>query len=77
MFRAADLVVLTKTDLLPHLPDVEIARIHDALGRVAPEARVIEVSATRGEGLDAWLAWVAHWRPDARSASEIDAAVGT
>ena len=77
MFRAADLVVLTKTDLLPHLPDVEIARIHDALARVAPEARVIEVSATSGEGLDAWLGWVEHRRLDARCASEIDAAVGT
>jgi hypothetical protein len=38
---------------------------------------VIEVSATSGEGLDAWLGWVEHRRPDARCASEIDAAVGT
>jgi hydrogenase nickel incorporation protein HypB len=77
MFRAADLVVITKTDLLPHLPDVDIACIHEALARVAPEAQVIAVSATRGEGIDGWLGWVDRWRPETRCASEVDAAVGS
>jgi hydrogenase nickel incorporation protein HypB len=58
MFRAADLVVLTKTDLLPHLPDVEPKRIEEALGRVMPEPRMIAVSATTGDGLSAWTDWL-------------------
>jgi hydrogenase nickel incorporation protein HypB len=57
MFRKADLVVLTKCDLAPHL-DVNLAAIHDALARVMPEPRVIELSARTGAGLDAWLAWL-------------------
>jgi hydrogenase nickel incorporation protein HypB len=59
MFRAADLVVLTKVDLLPHLPDVDPERIREALARVMPAPRMLEVSASTGEGIDAWLRWLA------------------
>ena len=58
MFRAADLVVLTKTDLLPHLPEVDPERIRDALARVMPTPRMLTVSATTGEGMDAWARWL-------------------
>jgi hydrogenase nickel incorporation protein HypB len=58
MFRAADLVVLTKTDLLPHLPDVDPERIREGLARVMPEPRMLGVSATTGEGVDAWVDWL-------------------
>jgi hydrogenase nickel incorporation protein HypB len=58
MFRAADLVLLTKADLLPHLPDVDPQRIRDALARVAPATPLLVVSATTGAGLDAWAAWL-------------------
>jgi hydrogenase nickel incorporation protein HypB len=58
MFRAADLVLLTKADLLPHLPDVEPKRIADALARVMPEPRMITVSAVSGEGLPEWVDWL-------------------
>jgi hydrogenase nickel incorporation protein HypB len=58
MFRHADLVVLTKVDLLPHLEDVSVAAIRDALARVMPKLRMIELSATRGAGLDEWIAWL-------------------
>ena len=58
MFRAADLVVITKTDLLEHLPDVNLARIHESLTRVMPVPRVIELSARTGRGLSAWLDWL-------------------
>jgi hydrogenase nickel incorporation protein HypB len=57
MFKAADLVLLTKVDLLPHL-DVSVAAIEDALARVMPRPNLIKVSARTGEGLDAWLAWI-------------------
>ena len=39
MFRKADLVLLTKTDLLPYLPEVRVEAIDDALSRVMPSPR--------------------------------------
>jgi len=57
MFRKADLVLLTKVDLLPHL-DVDVAAIEDGLARVMPEPRLIRVSARTGEGIDAWIRWL-------------------
>jgi hydrogenase nickel incorporation protein HypB len=62
MFRKADLVLITKVDLLPHLPDVRIASIVDALGRVMPRPLHILVSATTGEGMDQWLEWLERLR---------------
>ncbi len=57
MFRAADLVVLTKVDLIPHL-DVKVDAIADALSRVMPVPRMIQVSARTGQGVDGWLDWI-------------------
>lgn len=61
MFKAADLVLVTKTDLVPHL-DVDLPRLRDAIARVMPGAGVIELSARTGEGIDAWIAWLAERR---------------
>ncbi len=58
MFGKAQLVVITKIDLLPHLPDVEVQRIREGLGRVMPEPNVIELSARTGEGVQLWLDWL-------------------
>ncbi len=58
MFRCADLVLLTKIDLLPHL-EVDVAAIREGLSRVMPEPRMIAVSARTGEGIGEWLAWLA------------------
>jgi hydrogenase nickel incorporation protein HypB len=58
MFRTADLVVLTKIDLLPHLPGFSVDAVEDALGRVMPSPRIIRLSAVTGEGVDQWLAWL-------------------
>jgi hydrogenase nickel incorporation protein HypB len=68
MFRAADLVLLTKSDLLPHLPDIDPERIRDALGRVMPEPRMLVVSATSGEGMDEWARWLRAARNENRPA---------
>jgi len=64
MFRAADLVLLTKVDLLPHLPGVDPGRIRAALAAVAPRPRMLMVSAATGEGLDAWVAWLRERRAE-------------
>jgi hydrogenase nickel incorporation protein HypB len=58
MFRKADLVVLTKVDLLPALPDYDRRAVEDALARVMPVPRMIALSARTGVGLGEWLEWI-------------------
>ena len=57
MFRSADLVLVNKIDLLPHL-DVDLALFHRNLQAVNPGVRVIETSARTGQGIDEWCAWL-------------------
>jgi len=57
MFRASDLMLLNKCDLLPYLIfDADLA-VENAR-RVNPDIRVIRISATSGEGMDEWLEWI-------------------
>jgi hydrogenase nickel incorporation protein HypB len=58
MFQRADLVVLTKTDLLPYLDGVSVERIRLNLEQVAPAARLLPLSAKTGGGIGAWIAWL-------------------
>ena len=58
MFRAADLVILSKSDLLPVLDDFSTDRARHYLHELANPADVIELSAKTGEGLAQWLDWV-------------------
>ncbi|MDQ1349140.1 MAG: hydrogenase nickel incorporation protein HypB [Acidobacteriota bacterium] len=62
MFNRADLVLLTKVDLLPHLPGFRMAVLEDAFARTMPRLKVIRVSATTGEGLPEWIAWLEEQR---------------
>jgi hydrogenase nickel incorporation protein HypB len=57
MFAAADLMLLNKSDLLPHLDFDVGACIAHAL-RVNPNLQTLIVSAKTGEGLAAFYAWV-------------------
>jgi hydrogenase nickel incorporation protein HypB len=57
MFRAADLVVLSKIDLLPYV-DFDPETALDYARRVRPGIEVIRLSSKTGEGFDAWLAWL-------------------
>lgn len=57
MFRQADVVLITKTDLLPYLP-VDLALNRHNILSVNPRATVIEVSAITGEGMDVWHRWI-------------------
>ena len=58
MFHKADLVLISKIDLLPHLPDISIDRIVASLRQVMPEPNYIAVSGRTGEGIPRWLAWL-------------------
>ena len=57
MFRAADVVVVNKLDLLPHL-DFDLDRFLDNVGAVNPDATVIQLSARTGDGCDEWFRWL-------------------
>ena len=57
MFAAADVMLLNKVDLLPHLAfdaDKAVAFAR----RINPRLTVFRVSATTGEGFDDWLGWI-------------------
>ena len=58
IFRKAELMILNKIDLLPHVPfDPELAVANAR--RIDPEIEIIETSCTEGVGLELWLAWLA------------------
>jgi hydrogenase nickel incorporation protein HypB len=58
MFRAADLVLLTKTDLLPLLDDFQPQRAERYLRELASRAPIMAVSAGKKVNLDNWLEWL-------------------
>jgi hydrogenase nickel incorporation protein HypB len=57
MFYHADLVLVTKVDLLPHV-DFLLERCIEYTRRLRPDAEVFTVSVKTGEGLDRWYAWL-------------------
>lgn len=69
MFAAARLMILNKTDLLPHL-DFDVQRCLDYARQVNPQLQVLQLSARDGSGMDAWLDWLLAGAPqaDARAA---------
>lgn len=67
MFHAADLMILNKVDLLPYL-NFDVARCVDYARRVNPRLEVMQVSATSGQGMEAWLGWLMDGLEKAKSA---------
>lgn len=57
MFTTADVVLLNKTDLLPYV-EFDSERFADSMNQVNPEAQVLPVSATRGDGVQNWYDWL-------------------
>jgi hydrogenase nickel incorporation protein HypB len=58
MFRAADLMLITKVDLLPHLDDFDVTRAEHCMRQLANHAPVLSVSSRKHIGMDAWLGWL-------------------
>ena len=69
MFAAADLLLLNKIDLLPHL-DFDLASTIEYARRVNPKIEVLTVSARSGEGLPAFYAWIEKRAAAARAAAK-------
>jgi len=72
MFRAADLVLLTKIDLLPHLSGISLSRIAANLEKVMPAPLFLPVSSQTGEGMAAWSTWLEHRRAAVPNAALVE-----
>ncbi len=62
MFRAGGMLVLNKIDLLPHV-EFDVDRCVSYALQVNPGLEVLQLSATRGDGLDGWYGWLHSQRP--------------
>ncbi|HEX8989941.1 MAG TPA: hydrogenase nickel incorporation protein HypB [Rhodocyclaceae bacterium] len=58
MVRAADQVLITKTDLLPYIEEFDVGRARASVAAVRRNLPVMEVSAKSGRGLDGWIEWL-------------------
>ena len=58
MFRVSDLVLVTKTDLLPVLDDFKPEAVAGHVRNLANKAPILQVSARRKDGVDVWLEWL-------------------
>ena len=57
MFTEANVVLINKIDLLPHL-DFDIPAFNKAVTGLNPTVKIMPVSCKTGEGLDEWLSWL-------------------
>jgi hydrogenase nickel incorporation protein HypB len=57
MFRQADLVLVTKMDLMPYV-DFDLDRYAADVRRISPRAELMALSATTGEGVTRWCDWL-------------------
>ena len=61
MFSVSDLMLISKTDLLPYL-DFNVDQAIDYAKRVNPNLEIILLSAKSGEGMEAWINWISSKR---------------
>jgi len=57
MFHTSDICIINKIDLLPYL-NIDILQLKEYALRVNPNLKFFEVSATTGEGMEAWYKWL-------------------
>ena len=57
MFHTSQLCIINKIDLLPYV-DFDVDKMKEYALRVNPKLQFLEVSATRGEGMTAWVDWL-------------------
>jgi hydrogenase nickel incorporation protein HypB len=62
-FRASQVMILNKMDLLPYLR-FDVERCIDYARLVNPNLHIFQVSATNGDGLAAWYGWLRDHRPE-------------
>jgi hydrogenase nickel incorporation protein HypB len=57
MFTEANVVVISKSDVLPYF-DFNVSAFSEAVSGLNPGAKIFPVSCKTGEGLEAWLSWL-------------------
>jgi hydrogenase nickel incorporation protein HypB len=65
IFFKSELVIITKTDLLPYVP-FDIAKAEENARKVHPGVDIVRVSCTAGDGLARWLQWLERKKKDMR-----------
>jgi hydrogenase nickel incorporation protein HypB len=73
MFAAAELMLVTKIDLLPFVP-FDLERCSAFARRINPDIAILEVSATSGAGLGRWYDWIARRRAERTAPMPIETA---
>lgn len=66
MFRAADLLLFNKIDLLAHV-DFDIARAAAFARDINPRIEILSVSARTGEGVETWENWILREQEELRT----------
>lgn len=77
MFRAADLVVVSKCDLLPMLDDFSVERARASLEGLGNQTPVIQTAAGRQPDIAAWIAWLEARRAEHPATTAEERAVAT
>ncbi|HEX9020191.1 MAG TPA: hydrogenase nickel incorporation protein HypB [Nitrospirota bacterium] len=58
MFQESSALVLNKIDLLPHMKNVDIAKMRNDSLAINPKLKIFEVSCATGAGIDQWTEWL-------------------
>jgi len=74
MFREADCLLITKTDLAPYL-DIDIETIISNVRQLNSKVTIIPISAKTGEGLENWCDWIKRCMSNRETATEKEAVV--
>jgi hydrogenase nickel incorporation protein HypB len=69
IFFKSELVMITKTDLLPYVP-FDLAKAEENARKVHPGVEIVRVSCTAGNGLNEWLQWLERKKRAAREPAE-------
>lgn len=76
MFRAADLVLLTKRDLAPYMPEFDAAKAAGYVRQLGNAAPIVELSSKSGGGMEAWMNWLRRGVVDLRENLALSTSVG-
>ena len=60
MFRASNLNLITKSDLLPYLDDFSVDKAEKNIRNLANPAPTFELSAKNADGIEQWINWLKH-----------------
>jgi hydrogenase nickel incorporation protein HypB len=69
IFFKSELLVVTKTDLLPYVP-FDVSKAEENARRVHPNMEIIRLSSTHGDGVKDWLGWLERRKKAHRSRAE-------